>query len=73
MAIEQRRPIKRALSCGCIYDPAHGRDKYFVDVQGDCQVLADAWASDPTPENEEAFRQNASRHREEIDRHPEWK
>lgn len=75
------RPLNRALSCGCIYEPEEvcvpGQIMFLV--QGACQELAEAMtvALDKDPNNLQQpavikWSDNMNRHMKEVEAHPEW-
>lgn len=75
------RPLNRALSCGCIYEPeeVYVSGQIMVHVQGVCQEIAEAMttAMEKDPDNYKQpelrkWSENFDRHRAEIVAHPEW-
>ena len=75
------KKIRRAMSCGCLYEPAELYVKGEVSIlsQGACQELGQAMvaALDGNPENDQhpdvvRWHINAAKHKREIHAHPEW-
>ena len=75
------RPLNRALSCGCIYEPEepYVPGQMMFLSQGKCQELGEAMsmAMEKDPNNYKqpelrAWSENFDRHRAEVLAHPEW-